>query len=248
MVKYNNTPIIEAVCEFRFSSDTNWDLTTPGIMYGEIHEEFPHIEQHALQDINLLQDASVKGTRINTTILARFLSEDKKKLIQVGPRILSINRLKPYHSWSDFKSQINYAFQKLNERVELKGVQRIGLRYVNKIEIPTEQGKVDLEKYFDFRPFCGPNLPQSHANFIAGCLFTYSDERDRCQVQLTDATPEIENALAFLLSIDYFLAKPQSIPITQSMDWIEEAHGVVENLFEGCILPPLREIFCKEEE
>jgi uncharacterized protein (TIGR04255 family) len=60
--------------------------------------------------------------------------------------------------------------------------------------------------------------------------------------------PEIKNSLSFLLSIDYFLAEPRSIPADKSMEWVEDAHTEIEKLFEGCILPPLREIFEEANE
>jgi len=158
------------------------------------------------------------------------------------------NRLKPYQSWTDFRSQINTAFETLCKRTKLAGVQRIGLRYINKIEIPTDNGKVKMDNYFDFRPFCGTRLPQTHADFKVSCIFPYYDNRDACKVDLLSAMPDKQGSMAFLLSLDYFLAKPRSIPVSQTIEWIESAHGQVENLFEGCILPPLREIFQEVKE
>jgi uncharacterized protein (TIGR04255 family) len=251
MPKYNNPPIIESVCEIRFSDDTNWDITVPGLIFEDIRNEYPQKEQRTTQEINIsMSGIAFPRTRsqIKRQDYAVFLTDDKKSRIQVGPRILLINQLKPYSAWNDFKSQVNYAFQKLSVRVELAGVQRIGLRYINKIEIPMENNKVTLEEYFEFRPFCGERLPQTHGEFIVGCVFPYSGGRDLCRIEFTSAMPENEGSLAFLLSLDYFLAKPRSIPVTQSIDWIEEAHGNIENLFEGCILPPLREIFGEVKE
>lgn len=243
MTKYNNPPIIEALCEFKFSEDTSWDMTIPGILFGKIQEGFPNKEQHLIQEINVLTKDTPAKAQIRKIEIARFFNDKKTTLIQVGPRTLSINQLKPYDTWSTFKSHIEYAFNELSQTIEVAGLQRIGLRYINRIEIPKEQNKVDLETYFDFRPSCGPRLPQSHGNFIVSCIFPYSGMRDLCKVELRDAMPENKDSLAFLLSIDYFLAKPKSITVAQSIEWIEEAHNIVENLFEGCILPPLREIF-----
>ena len=39
----------------------------------------------------------------NPTPRMQFLSEDEKSLIQLSTDVLSINKLKPYHSWEDFK-------------------------------------------------------------------------------------------------------------------------------------------------
>jgi uncharacterized protein (TIGR04255 family) len=240
MVKYNNSPIIEAVCEFQFGKDTDWDMTIPGVMYGEIKNTFPHKEQHARLDINLPKDAS-GNAQLNNANLARFLSEDKKQLIQVGQRTLSINRLKPYVAWSEFKSLIDEAFNILDQKVALNSIQRIGLRYINRIEIL--QKPVMLENYFKFRPFFGEELQRDYSGFIVGCMFPFFGERDSCKVELTNAVPENNGASAFVLDIDYSMLKPQGIAVAQSLEWVEKAHEEVEKIFEGCISTPLRDLF-----
>ncbi|MCK9333383.1 MAG: TIGR04255 family protein [Candidatus Cloacimonetes bacterium] len=243
MARYTNTPIEEVICEFRFAENTKWDMTVPGILFSEVREVFPHREQHVIQEINIMPRDPNGKTQIRKIDQVRFLNSTKKTFIQIGPRTLSINQLKPYNSWVDFKHNIEYTFEKLNSFMELTAVQRIGLRYINRIEIPTEENKVHLDTYFDFRPFCGPRLPQLHGNFNVRCIFPYFGERDLCNVELSNAISENRESLAFILSIDYFLAKPNGVQVTQSMEWVEEAHTSVDNLFDGCILPPLKAIF-----
>ena len=197
MVKYNNSPIIESICEFRFTEDTNWDITVPGLIFEDVKTEYPHKEQRTTQEISispLTAESNKMRGQIKRSDFAVFYKEDKKSLIQIGPRILSTSRLKPYHTWNDFKSQISYAFGKLSGRVELKGVQRIGLRYINRINIPMEENKVTLENYFEFRPYYGPKLPQLHGDFTVGCIFPFHDERDLCKVELRTAMPEIKDS------------------------------------------------------
>ncbi|OPY52611.1 MAG: hypothetical protein A4E49_01785 [Methanosaeta sp. PtaU1.Bin112] len=251
MPKYNNPPIIESVCEIRFTEDTEWDLTIPGLIFEDIRSEYPQKGQRSTQEINISTSNTHPVTtrhQIKRQDYAVFSTNDTKSSIQVSGRVLLTNRLKPYQSWTDFRSQINTAFETLCKRTKLAGVQRIGLRYINKIEIPTDNGKVKMDNYFDFRPFCGTRLPQTHADFKVSCIFPYYDNRDACKVDLLSAMPDKQGSMAFLLSLDYFLAKPRSIPVSQTIEWIESAHGQVENLFEGCILPPLREIFQEVKE
>ena len=251
MTKYNNSPIIESICEFRFTEATNWDITVPGLIFEDVRTEYPHKEQRTTQEISLSPIASGSNKaagQIKRSDFAVFYTEDRKSLIQIGPRILSTSRLKPYQTWNDFKSQISYAFGKLGGRVELKGVQRIGLRYINMINIPMIDGKVEEDNYFDFRPNYGPELPQLHADFTVGSIFPFHNERDLCKIELRTVVPEITDHISFLLSIDYFLAESGSIPADKSMEWVEDAHKEIEKLFEGCILPPLREIFNEAKE
>lgn len=251
MVIYNNPPIIESICEIKFTEDTPWDMTVPGLIFEDIKAQYPEKEQRTTQEISIStlgKDQGKSLPQLKRQDFAIFLTVDKKSQIHVGPRTLLVSRLKPYPTWDDFKSQIDYAFEKLSGRVDLRGTQRIGLRYINKIEIPTETNSVNLERYFEFRPFCGAKLPQLHGNFIVGCVFPFSQERDLCRVELTSAVSEREDSMAFILSIDYFLNRPRSVPVRETMNWVENAYGEIKRLFEGCILPPLREIFQEVRE
>jgi uncharacterized protein (TIGR04255 family) len=46
-----------------------------------------------------------------------------------------------------------------------------------------------------------------------------------------------------MLDIDYFLANPRAVDISDALSWVEEAHGRVEEVFEGCITDRLRAMF-----
>lgn len=244
--KYANPPLIEAVCEFRLTPDSKWDPTIPGLMYEKVRGEFPNKEQRLIQEVELTQDSQGMRQQLRTSERAWFLSDDRKTFVQIGTRLLAINRLKPYISWAEFRPKIEKAFETLLDTADdAKGLQRIGLRYINRIEIPG--ASVDLDDYFEFRPFLGSNLPRSMASFIVGCLLPFFDGRDSCRVQLTNAVPEDYGNSAFLLDLDYFLDRPQAVPENEVLEWVETAHERVEELFEGCIKDSLREIFQEVE-
>jgi uncharacterized protein (TIGR04255 family) len=169
-----------------------------------------------------------------------FLTEDKNTQIQIAPYLLAINRLKPYNKWDGFEADIKYALDILASKVELKGLQRIGLRYINKIEIPaTGTRDVDLEEYFEFRPQLGQKLSQNPMiDFIVGCVQSYAYGRDNCRTQL-----KTSGGTTFILDMDYFLAKPGAVALDQALKWVDEAHLNIEIVFESCIKDPLREVF-----
>jgi uncharacterized protein (TIGR04255 family) len=230
------------VCEFRFGKGANWDMTTPGIIYNEVRPKFPHKESHVGQEVKLSPDNRMPGAQVKSVNFARFLADDKKTLMQLGDGTLLISRLNPYTTWQDFKNNIEYALNALKKNVELNSIQRIGLRYLNRIEVPEENP--NLEKYFEFRPFLGLNLPKrEHNSFIVGCIFPIIGDRESCKIELTTAVPEGSNASAFTLDLDYSMTKPESIQFDQSLEWIEEAHEGLERFFEGCITQPLRDLF-----
>jgi len=238
--KYKNPPILEAVCEFRLTEDTQWDLTVPGLFYERVKHEFPHREQRGIQELEVIHGPQGLQHVIRTTERVLMFAPDRNILVQLGPRLLVINALKPYPTWQGLKPRIEVAWKALQEVVDIKGLERIGLRYINRIEFPHQA--VELEEYFDFYPFIGKRLPQEMASFVMVVEFPYVADRDRCRVQLA-TTSGVEAKTAVILDIDYFLARPRAVDISSGLNWVEEAHSHAEEIFEGCIKDRLRAMF-----
>lgn len=49
--------------------------------------------------------------------------------------------------------------------------------------------------------------------------------------------------MQILLDIDYFLNRAQGVEVESALEWVEEAHHRVEEIFEGCITDQLRKVF-----
>ncbi len=233
--KYKNPPVIEAICEFRLNQNTPWDLTVPGMFYERIKEEFPHRESRVVPKVEFVSEPYVFEQRIVISEHILLLSEDRKRFIQLGPRLLVLNVLKPYPTWQKFKPIIEKVWRNLLEIVKVNGFERISLRYINEIKISEQSFRLD--EYFNFYPYIG--LPQKPVFFILGSEFSYEGENDRCRVNLTPATGR--NVL--ILDIDYFLTNLQNLSLEQFMDWIEKAHNRVEEIFDGCITDKLKSVF-----
>ncbi|MBC7344086.1 MAG: TIGR04255 family protein [Clostridia bacterium] len=237
--KYANPPLKEAVCEFRLAADSPWDLTMPGLIYEKLRDEFPRRDQRLVQEIEITQSQQGLQQQIRTSERILLLTEDRRIFVQLGPRLLAVHCLQPYPTWDGFKPKIDKALTALVDTIgDAPRLQRIGLRYINQIELPSASAK--LEDYFEFYLFLGPRLPRT-ANFIAGCEFTYSEGRDLCRVQLRTSDPSKPSTLT--LDIDYFLAKPGAVGAQEAIGWVESAHDEVEQVFEGCITDRLRQVF-----
>ena len=243
--KYSNPPIIEAVCEFLIAPDIPWDLTIHGLIYEKIQKEFPHKEQRLVQSIELAQTPEGINQRVITSERSMFFTEDKRICVQVGSHLLVINCLRPYPTWEGFSPFIHRAFNTLLSLIDVKELEKISLRAVNRIDIPASS--FELSDYFEFRPFLGSNLPKQILNFIMGCSIAYADARDTCKIQLLNAVPQSADSSAFILDFDYFLAKRRSVSSSQALEWVEDAHLRVDDLFEGCITDTMRKIFVEDK-
>ena len=87
----------------------------------------------------------------------QFLQEDEGAMVQVGPNLVAVNHLKPYSNWETFKQMIARSLEAYKKVADPQAINRIGLRYINRIEIP-DQRKVEIEDYV----LAVPQVPRTH--------------------------------------------------------------------------------------
>lgn len=243
--KYKNPPIIEAVCEFYFAKELEWDMTIPGLVYNKIRKEYPNKDQRIIGNFELEfkpGEIATQKFQQNTSPIAMFFDKDRKSLVQVGERLFTVNHLKRYSGWKVYKAQIENAYKALLSIISDKAsLERIGLHYINQIHLE-QVASNQLKDYLIFLPNLGDKLPREYNAFNLNCEFPFNGNRDVCQVTINNQRAIIKST-SLILDINYFLRDTKSIAIQDAMDWVETAHTNIENIFEGCITDLLREKF-----
>ncbi len=241
-IEYLNPPVVEAVCEFILPPDTEWDITIAGLIYKEVKPDFPFKESRLANQLTVTEKNGNVSQEIKREERALFFSHEREKFIQVGNRVVSIHHLKKsYINWeTSFEPVIKDVFESVKKIIDIKSLQRIGLRYINKIEIPAGR---DLSDFFVFRPSVDSDLKDDIKSVIVGCVCEFQKGRDGCRLQLGDEPSSDPQKRAFLLDIDYFLKQPQSVPSDQAIKWIHEAHTRVDEIFRKSITNKLEDMF-----
>jgi uncharacterized protein (TIGR04255 family) len=165
-------------------------------------------------------------------------------MVQVSPNLLAINHLRPYPGWNAYLPIVMQALRTYREIAEPNGIQRIGLRYINRFLFSA--GHIELKDFFDFYPHVGPRLPQDYGGFLAGVHMAFDEGRDVIRLQMTDADADRPGELAVVLDLDYYLNKAGGVSLDDVAVWLENAHLRIEQAFEGCVKAPLRERFYEE--
>jgi len=244
-IKYRKPPIVEVVCEFRFVPSSPWDAAIPGLVYTQLSGEFP--KRRMLRGFESQVSPAEGGVRQQIQLAERvqFLREDERAFIQVGPDFLAINHLSPYPAWEGFRPIIQQGFNAYLQVAKPTGLRRIGLRYINKIEIPVEP--VSFEEFFNFYPHTG-SIKSEITEFVLGVVSPFEEDRDALRLQLNSAEPGEAGHLAALLDLDYFVARPQAVTLDEAMAWVDSAHDRVQATFEACLTERLRDTFEPEGE
>ncbi len=240
--KYENPPIIEALCEFRFAPSQQWDITIPGILYQQIRESFPIKKQKKGFGIGLKPtEEGVEVANIPPQPPMMFYSEDERSLVQIQENVMTINQLRPYCGWDELKPVIIENLKKYCEVAKPKGFNQIILRYINKIDIPKKN--IELEDYFQYYPFLPKDLPQTLGKFNVKIEIPYEEQRDLLVLILAAVPPEKPDSIPIILDLIYIMITPESIAIEDVEDWMNTAHDRIIEAFEACITDKSREIF-----
>ena len=238
---YQKPPVREVVCEFRVPPELPWDMTVPGLLYEKLRELYPQKRQQLLLVPELFRQETALGQRIKQDMRLFFLNVPESRLIQIGDHVLAVHARPPYEGWEEFQPRILTALDALTGVAHAEQLSRIGLRYINFIEVPGT--RIELQEYFSFRPFIGEGLPQNHGAFMLGCEFPFEKQASVCRATLTSAQPEKPDTAAFLFDLDFGTVPSSAVPHSEVPAWIMEAHRNVEGLFEGCLTDKLRVLF-----
>ncbi len=239
--QYPNPPLVEAVCEFRFEAGNAWNAALPGLIYTKLRDAYPSIQSALVLESSSTFLDGAPAHRVSPADRVRAVSEDERSFVQIGVNVVSIHVLRPYPGWQAFRTKIQSALEAFAEVVRPRQFARVGLRYVNHIEVPSHA--LNLEDSFDFYPHLGRQLPKAHQDFLCMVEFSFNQGRDLARMQLVRTKAEESNTQRVILDIDYWLQVADSISLAASESWLDAAHEAVEKLFEGSITTQLRQQF-----
>ncbi len=247
--EYKNPPIEEALCEFRFEPESEWNPMLPLSFRESIKSSYPGTPR---QKTPIEADVHAGSENGGPSFLLKqevsrmqFPSEDGKKLVAIGQNVVSAHTLRPYPSWDVFRPQIKEALESYVKIIGVKGIRRIGLRYINKIEVDVE-GTVSLNEYFAVPPQAPQGFPSRFIKFFTRTEYVYDDEPIRLIMNFTDIDTS-EGKAAFLLDIDMvweWVSEP--LPTQEAMDKVDILRKREREAFELIITDRAREMFNDE--
>ena len=243
--KYKKPPVQEALCEIFFSGQ-EWDDTVPGSFYGDIKDNYPTKTQLKHLGIELNLGQKERTTRFHEKDdRIQFRKPDGSQIIQLGPEMLVVNQLRPYPRFETWLPVLKDKFNLYSKYAKPKNVEKIGIRYINRIVIP--QSEIKMEHYFDIYPNLPKALGDKHGPFMIRMEMPTKFEKHRLIITFASAPSEQPNTTAFALDLYDTFAVQLPPNIDEVTKVAKEGHDNIVLAFENCIRDPLREIFEEEK-
>src|SRR5215217_2557646 len=200
---YRKPPIIEALCEFQFEPSQPWDGTFLGPIYDKVQSVFPKkrpVDTLQVQFGLSGQEAPAPNV-VSMPGSMWFVREDERVLMKVGPDVVSVHHLQPYSDWETLKGYIERALDAYRQVVNPSGIRRLGLRYVNRLEVPSQNAAI--EDFLFASPSIPEKLPQQFSRWVQRVEIPYVKLQGILALQSGSIHEEGQENAAYLLDLDF---------------------------------------------
>ncbi|MBT1066012.1 TIGR04255 family protein [Bowmanella sp. Y26] len=239
--QYEKPPITEVILQFTFHGDVDEKKIAKAVKsLSRIYDHHKSGFEETLE-IDVVTEKVSKRIREGRTI-NKFQSYDLSEQLVIKGGAFTLIQLAPYCGWNEFFGRFKRDWGKWSEAVGFQHIERIGLRYVNRIDIPIEDDIVENEKYISVYP----NTPDSLGPLIRHAVNISFPVKDlECVVNLNTAVVEspIVEHLAIMLDLD--IIKKFEIPTSYEklFEFTENARIKKNEIFELCITDKARDLF-----
>lgn len=197
----------------------------------------------ATQIVNANVDFVSRDVHFEEQIQERMSSADEADAVLVNSSALTWTRLAPYQSWEPFFERIKTDLIAANEVTGYRKLSRMGVRYVNRLDVPFEEtGIARYEDYLAINIELPPSIPVVQ-NYGWRFERTLSEQNLVAIVQSAAVAPEVPNTAAFLLDIDIVATVDLPTKLDDIFAKLEEMRSVKNDHFELSIREKARASF-----
>jgi uncharacterized protein (TIGR04255 family) len=208
--------ISEVLLEIRFTPPEDISLMA-GRLYEKLKSKYPEF-------VNLnVPEFPNNIPEFNKIVRYRFFSSDRKQLYNIGNGVLSINTLN-YSKFTDFQKQIRPILESHKTLSGLNNIQRIGLRYINKI--PLDKIDKNYSKMLKIKF----SLPDVLKKIETGFSYKTIGKFNNTVLITSLFTPPFSKEVV-TLDFDCYTEKEMIYEPTNILSWSKKSYGFIKKAF-----------------
>lgn len=237
---YDAPPIIEAVVQLRFAEPVSKSVFKKLLkrLKREYANELPQIAKGASIDFE------TEKTSFSTEQQSKLSSQDEADVLVVGEAVLSWSRLAPYEDWQSLWERVKREVQIAHDLTGFRKLARIGVRYINRIDVPSEGEIARYENYLTIN-LTLPPLCEAVNNYGWRFEREFPELGLRAIVQSAVVAPEIPRHAAFLLDIDVGAMQDLPTRLDELEPFLGKMRKLKNDIFELSITPEARASFSR---
>ncbi|MGR3174959.1 MAG: TIGR04255 family protein [Candidatus Scalindua sp.] len=214
---FSRAPLTEVIFEIRFAPNLSVACRRDEF-YNEIKESYPEL---------ILPKISLEQHPLEQAILYR--SSDKTNRITCSARSLSFStpQYVNYEVFKDEFMRIITIFLKKYKTIDK--IQRLGLRYINKIQVERKGNKLDLEQYINFKFSLPESLNRLNMAYFQNNFFVEFEDKISGITVIIDNIKDDKNKDILLLDFDLISSREMNLDNIEG--YLDKYHNKIEEVF-----------------
>lgn len=241
MTHYEHAPITEAVIEIQFADAlSDRDLER---VRDRFKAAYPTVQQRLNVEVKL---EGTKATPKITPTGFQLNAANGQDAILALQRSFSTIRFAPYENWEQFAKRAQENFETYLKILARPVINRIGARFVNRIDIPTKSIiDHDISEFFSTHVNFGGNIRHLYS-FELKARVSEKETGTSVNIRIGTTAPALIDHESFTLDIDAF----QTDEIPLKLDELWRSFSVLRqaknNVFETAITDRSKALFGKK--
>jgi uncharacterized protein (TIGR04255 family) len=157
-------PIVEAVIQVLARAETSWNEEGVFALLKPKLAEFQSVVLQASVRQHVMFSPALPPIISQENLGRGVMGQSKDRRVQFSREGLFFSKLQPYQSWNQFSGDALRLWNIYAEVARPLEMQRIGLRFINKIQLPPRE--LDFEKYIQPHPVPPVGLEPSFLGFF----------------------------------------------------------------------------------
>lgn len=244
---YKHPPIVEAIIGITFTDRIHVDhLASLQQKFSAIYPTCQIVEN---VNLKVAVDVSSDNKKTANTDLVeerghRFASSDMTELLTIFARSFFVSQLAPYPGWDIFFDRFSRDWKYLKRIVGYQSIERIGVRYINRIDIPTDGPTIDEDEYLRIVPKV-PNQFGPMAAYAVQAEIYMADLDSKLLINTAVVPSPMLNTASFI--IDQDIVRVHDVPQKDEdiFKLLSEVRTRKNDVFESCVTHRARELFNK---
>lgn len=240
---YSHPPITEAVIEIRFA-----DAVSDRLLLSVSHalaQRYPG--EQVLQNMQLEVSVAASSRPATAQWAAgpqayRRASSSEAELAIVAPTSLIVSQLPDYPGWEVFFDRFRQDWSLWKREVGYQKIVRVGVRYINRLDLPAAGPVVDHEHYLNVFARTPDELGPTMLYGVQA-IFRSEPANGLITINSGIVPSPLEGYLSIMLDID--VGRDNDLPQRDEglLSLLQELRVEKNRLFEACITDRARELF-----
>lgn len=239
--QYKRPPITEAAVEFRSTTPVDEKKRQKALKkLSKLYTDHNPVTQQKIE-FQFKPEGKPK-TQTTDSIIDKFSSGDITQQLIITDISFVVSQLAPYTGWEQFKRRIMRDWKTWRSAVSFRPIERVGMRYINRIDLPIEKTLVHYEDYVTVYPAL-PALLDPCLHHSVNVKVFLEDIQSTLTLKSAMVESPLPDHMAIVVDID--IGRKYKTPTSDEKlySFISQARIKKNEIFEACITEKARELF-----